>query len=109
NSDKTKYMVFSGSKKLECNLISLKTLQGSMIKLVKEYKYLGIIVDDALSFGSHITQLKKKLKIRLGFYFRNKFCLSFNARKKLISATFLSVLDYGDIVYQFAPISILST
>lgn len=109
NGEKTKYMVFSGSKKFDTKLISLQTLQGSMLELVKEYKYLGIIVDDTLSFGSHIMQLKKKMKIKLGFYFRNKFCLSFNARKKLISATFLSVLDYGDVVYQFAPISILSS
>ncbi len=106
NADKTKYMLFSGSKKLENNLISLQTLQGTVIELVKEYKYLGIIVDDVLSFGSHITQLKKKLKIKLVFYFRNKFCFSFNARKKLVSATFLSVLDYyGDI----APSYLLST
>ncbi len=90
------------------NLSSLQTLQGSVVELVKEYKYLGIIVDDVLSFSSHITQLKKKLRIKLGFYFRNKFCFSFNVRKKLVTATFLPVLDYGDVVYQFAPSSILS-
>ncbi len=44
-----------------------------MIELVKEYKYLGINVDNVLSFGSHITRLKKTLKIKLGLYFRNNF------------------------------------
>ncbi len=78
-----------------------------MIESVKEYKYLGIIVDDALSFSSHITQLKKKLKIK--FYFRNKFCFSFNVRKKLVTSTFLPVLDYGDVVYQFTPSYLLSS
>ncbi len=80
-----------------------------MIKLVKEYKYLGIIVDDVLSFSSHISQLKKKFKIKLGFYFRNKFCFSFNVRKKLVTTTFLPMLDYGDVVYQFAPSYLLSS
>ncbi len=84
NVDKTKYMLFSGSTKFNKNVSSLQTLQGTVIESVKEYKYLGIIVDDALSFSSHITQLKKKLKIKLGFYFRNKFCFSFNVRKKLV-------------------------
>ncbi len=84
NVDKTKYMLFSGSTKFDKNVSSLQTLQGTVIESVKEYKYLGIIVDDALSFSSHITQLKKKLKIKLGFYFRNKFCFSFNVRKKLV-------------------------
>ncbi len=109
NVDKTKYMLFSGSKKFDNSLSSLQTLQGSVIELVKEYKYLGIIVDDVLSFSSHITQLKKKLRIKLGFYFRNKFCFSFNVRKKLVTATFLPVLDYGDVVYQFAPSYLLSS
>ncbi len=49
-------------KKFDNNLSSLQTLQGSVIELVKEYKYLGIIVDDVLSFSSHITQLKKKIE-----------------------------------------------
>ncbi len=102
-------VVFSGSKKFDNNLSSLQTLQGSVIELVKEYKYLGIIVDDVLYFSSHITQLKKKLKIKLGFYFRNKFCFSFNVRKKLVTATFLPMLDYGDVVYQFAPSYLLSS
>ncbi len=48
NVDKTKYMLFSGSKKLEKNVFSLQTLQCTVIESVKEYKYLGIIVDDAL-------------------------------------------------------------
>ncbi len=35
NADKTKCMLFSGSKKFENNLISLQTLQGTVIELVK--------------------------------------------------------------------------
>jgi len=54
-----------------------------VIELVKEYKYLGITINDKLSFGSHITNLKRKFKIKLGFYLRNKFCFSFNVRKRL--------------------------
>ncbi len=100
NVDKTKYMLFSGSKKIDKNVSSLRTLQGTVIESVKEYKYLSIIVDDALSFSSHITQLKNKLKIK--FYFRNKFSFSF-------TTTFLPVLDYGDVVYQFAPSYLLSS
>ncbi len=32
----------------------------------------------------------------LSFYFRIK---SFEAKKKLVAATFMSVLDYGDVIY----------
>uniref|UniRef100_A0A8C2EK04 Reverse transcriptase domain-containing protein n=1 Tax=Cyprinus carpio TaxID=7962 RepID=A0A8C2EK04_CYPCA len=109
NADKTKIMLFSSSKKAVDNFIPLQTLQGNVIELVKEYKYLGITIDDKLSFGSHITNLTKQLKIKLGFYFRNKFCFSFNVRKRLVSATFLPVLDYGDVVYQYASSQLLSS
>ncbi len=103
------YVVFRFTFFFNKNVSSLQTLQGTVIESVKEYKYLGIIVNDALSFNSHITQPKKKLKIKLGFYFRNKFCFSFNVRKKLVTTTFLPVLDYGDVVYQFAPSYLLSS
>jgi len=59
--DKTKLMLFLSSKKAVDNLIPLQTLRGNVIELVKEYTYLGIVIDD-ISFGSHITQLKKKNK-----------------------------------------------
>ncbi len=35
NVDKTKYILFSGSKKIDNNLSSLQTLQGSVIELVR--------------------------------------------------------------------------
>ncbi len=61
-----------------------RTLQGNLITLVSEYKYLGIIIDNTIIFSSHINYLKQKLRQKLGFYFRNKSCFSFYARKKLV-------------------------
>ena len=47
--------------------------------------------------GTEVELLK--LRLNLGFYFRNKLGFSFNVKKKLVAATFLSVLDYGDLLY----------
>jgi len=47
--------------------------------------------------------------MKLGFYFRNKFCFSLNVRKRFVSATFLPLLDCGDLVYQFVPSYLLSS
>lgn len=44
----------------------------------------------------------KRLKLKLSFYFRIKSCLSLNSKKRLGAATFMSVLDYGDVVYMHA-------
>ncbi len=63
------------------NSIVLQTSQGSQVTSVSEYKYLGIIIDNKLRFSSHIKYLSKKLKKKLGFYFRNKSCFPFKVRK----------------------------
>ncbi len=102
-------MLFSNSRTSSENSIVLQTSQGSQVTSVSEYKYLGIIIDNKLRFSSHIKYLSKKLKKNLGFYFRNKACFPFKVRKKLVSATFLPILDYGDVVYQHAPSYLLSS
>lgn len=40
--------------------------------------------------------------MRLGFYFRNKSCFSFVSKKRLVAATFIPLLDYGDVLYMNA-------
>lgn len=62
------------------------------------YKYLGIWIDGKLLFNVYIAKLVRKLKVKIGFYFRNKFCFTFSAKKKLVEAPFLPVIDYGDII-----------
>ncbi len=43
------------------------------------------------------------MKVETGPFFRVTYCLSLAARKILAAATFLSVLDYCDIIYMQAP------
>lgn len=38
-----------------------------------------------------------KLRVKLGFYYRNKSCFSLRAQEFMISATFLPVLDDSDV------------
>uniref|UniRef100_A0A3B4Z3D2 Reverse transcriptase domain-containing protein n=1 Tax=Stegastes partitus TaxID=144197 RepID=A0A3B4Z3D2_9TELE len=103
NASKTKLMLFSNARKRVDSLPTIKTLQGSQIDLVTQFKYLGILIDERLTFRPHVETLVKKLKLKLGFYFRNKPCFSYAARKKLVEATFLPLLDYGDLLYMHAP------
>lgn len=49
-----------------------------LIELVKCYKYLGIWIDDFLNFKPHVLNPVRKLRLKLGFYFRNESCFSFN-------------------------------
>ena len=99
NAQKTKTMYFSRARpKLQDNIL-ISTLKNEVVERVSTYKYLGFLLEENLSFNQHIVSLTKKLRVKLGFFYRNKRCFSFVARKKLIQATFLSVIDYGDILY----------
>lgn len=102
NVDKTKLMLFSKSRCRPQIIPSVVTGGGGVIEVVKSYKYLGIMIDDSLTFKPHVETLVKKLRLKLGFYFRNRMCFSFNVKKRLVEATFLPVLDYGDHLYMHA-------
>ncbi len=88
-------MLFSNSRTSLENSIVLQTSQRSQVTSVSEYKYLGIIIDNKLRFGSHIKYLSKKLKKNLGFYFRNKSCFPFKVRKNLCLLHFYRFLIMG--------------
>lgn len=106
NVDKTKLMYFSRS----CSKIvtaNISTTDAKCIELVSSYTYLGIWLDEKLSFKTHFDNLVKRLKVKLGFYFRNKSCFNFAARKKLVLATFLPMIDYGDVRYMHASAATL--
>lgn len=61
NADKTVGMLFSHKKKVPADLPSVKSTQGTPIEFVASYKYLGIFIDENLSFMSHIEHLLKQL------------------------------------------------
>lgn len=69
NDDKTKLMLFSNAKSMSRNLLPITTSQGSEIESVSQFKYLGILIDDSLSFKPHIQHLVKKIKTEVGFLF----------------------------------------
>ena len=98
NAEKAKLMLFSNSKKQVLNQ-QILTSQGIEIEVVSTYKYLGYMIDDHNTFKTHIQNLGKKLKLKVGFYFRNKSCFSLEARRRLVEATSLPVLEYGDLLY----------
>lgn len=63
---KTKSMVFTRSHSLID--FTILTQDGTPIERVTSYKYLGIWLDDKLSFGVHIESLLKKTQTQVSFF-----------------------------------------
>jgi hypothetical protein len=91
NERKTTFMVLSSLKVNRWSHLHILAITGQLIDRVT-YKF---------NFKQHIVTLTKKLKLKLGFYYRNKSCFSMLVRKDLIQSIW-SFLDYGDIVYMQA-------
>ena len=87
--------------------VSINALGRDSFERVSSYRYLGIWVDDRLSFRLCIENLVKKQKVRLTFYYRNRACLNLPVRKTLVQAMLLRVIDYEDIIYMHAASSTL--
>ena len=107
NADKTKFMLFSRAREIDFNSLRIITSSGCNIDRVTEYKYLGIWLDDKLTFKHHVDNLTCKLRQKIGFFYRNSASFPMACRKRVIEAVFLSVLDYGDVIYGKASPSVL--
>lgn len=68
---------------------------------------LVIWLDEKLTFKPHIDKLVLKSRQKIGFLYRNRTSFPKICRKRVIEAVFLSVLDYGDIVYRHASATAL--
>lgn len=91
-------MFFLNKSELVGNIPSILTLQGEPIEQVSIYKDLGFLIDHELSFRNHTVRLVTKLMVKVGFYYRHKFCFSLRAQKYSVSAAFLPLLNYSDIL-----------
>lgn len=63
--------IFSRADSEITDILGVHNVGVESIEKISFYKYLGIWLDDRLSLKVHIAHLMKKLKVRLGFYYRN--------------------------------------
>ena len=79
---KTRKMIFSRKK---INNISLQ-INGTLIETVNEYKYLGLLIDDKLTFKPHILEITKKSnQVNGRIFFMKQFIPVYILRKIFFS------------------------
>jgi hypothetical protein len=103
NGAKTKYMLFGCKKE---DKISLE-IQGCSIERVSEYKLVGTIIDDKLSWKEHIERVRTKLGGVYGMLSKAKFKLTISAKKLLYNSLARSYITYGLEHYGSAKVTTL--
>ena len=103
NLEKSCYMYFSKPNLKNDNLEDTNTLQiwldGNEIKQVTETKFLGITIDNNLSWEAHIKSLTKKLASCTGSINRIMQSIPEHLHRNIYSTLFESYLTYGISVW----------
>ena len=105
NMEKCCYIHFKSKTNEKLSLAKLHTnelklmINGKKIKQVKETKFLGVIIDDALSWKPHIAYLENKLKCCTGILNLIKHNIPHTHYKSLYHTLFESHLTYGLTVW----------
>ena len=112
NIKKCCHMIFSPRKrKLDESPDTSKfnlLINGKIVKQVNETKFLGVIIDDKLSWKPHIAKLNKKLKSACGRLYRIKNCLPSHLHKQIYHSLFESHLSYAISVWGGVSLSNLT-
>ena len=100
NIKKTSYIIFSGPRKIiPEDLSSSVVINNCPIKRVSQVKFLGIIIDEHLTWHPHILLVKNKIAKITGVIKRLKYTLPTNTLRTLYNALLLPHLNYGAIVW----------
>ena len=97
NVNKTNFVMFYSPKKPISDNIFIK-FGKKVIERVKYVKFLGILMDEHLSYKYHIQELHKKLSKTSGIFFKISHQLSKEILVSLCYSLFSSLLSYGLLV-----------
>jgi hypothetical protein len=91
-------MLYGTSKRLSNETPVSVTLNGSELETVEQYKYLGLLFDQTLSWEKHAEVMHSKISKRIGVFRRVRSYLDRKTAEMMYNALILPLFDYCDIV-----------
>ena len=107
NVKKTHFMFFSPPRK-KAEFSNRLTIQGENINQVHETKFLGVMVDDKLSWASHINYISKKVSKGIGILYKARKYLPKSCLVTLYYSFIYPYLNYCLEVWGKATENIIS-
>ena len=100
NISKTQFIVF-GTKNMLKTTDCRQTLKfrNEIIVREKSVKYLGLVLDETLSYNDHCLSVGKKIHSLLGCLRNIRYLLPFNIRRKVYESLVLSHFLYGITIW----------
>ena len=95
---KTECVLFGTGSRLATTNLSVN-IHGKELTRVAEYKYLGVILDESLSWNALVNYLINKVSKRIGILGRTRRSISMHTAGIIYRSFILPVLDYCDTVW----------
>ena len=99
NLNKTKYVVFQLRQKFDYNVYFRITLDGQCIEQAFSVKYLGLMIDNNLSWHDHVNYIAGKISKNINILVKVKSFLNFCPLISLYYALVYPCLTYGSILW----------
>jgi hypothetical protein len=108
NLSKTNFIIFSSPRKKYDPTITKVKLNGISIEQVKHAKFLGVIIDEHLNWGAHISQIVSKVSKNTGVLHKLKRYLSQRLLLLVYNSLILPYFTYCNSVWASCTWSRLS-
>ena len=100
NIRKTKSMVVGTRSMVKKHPVTPKLkILGKPLEYVFQYKYLGVTIDEILSFNAHLNNTIKLVSHKSFLLRKIRYYITEDAAVKIYKSMILPYLDYGDIFY----------
>ena len=91
NVSKTEYVIYGSHLRLKREDSISLSCNGSFLTKSESFKYLGVVIDEVLSFNNHIEHVVKKVSRKLGVFKRFKISIPVAAAERLYKTTILPI------------------
>ena len=96
---KSKFVVVGGKQQLKrFQYLTLK-IEENELSLASSYKYLGIIINENMTWGDHIASLQQTVAKRIGLFKRIYHLIPRAQLLTLVNTMIMPLFDYGDTVW----------
>ena len=96
--NKTAFVICHSAQNPLNDCVNIK-IANQHVKQAKYVKFLGLLLDEQLSWKHHLCELSKKLSRTCGIFFKVRHLLPITVLVSLYNSLFFSFLQYGIIVW----------
>ena len=92
-------MIFGSPQKLNRIQNILVKVEDTCFERTQSFKYLGVTLNQSMSWADHVDAISTKINQRIGLIRRIRDVLPLQVRVTLYNTLILPLFDYGDVIW----------